>query len=101
MVNVVHSGPLARASIPTESVAAIAEAAFRAGVAAAMEAMRGPRVRRLDGITDDQWINHYGATRNDDGSISAPMSVAHLIPNPSHSKPAHFGYARALASQRA
>lgn len=99
MKGVVHSGQAA--VIPTETVGSIAASAFAAGVSVAIEAMRGPRVRRPQGITDDQWINHYGATRNDDGSISAPMSVAHLIPNPAHSKPAHFGYARALASQRA
>lgn len=86
--------------LPTEGHDA-AVAAFIDGFRLALEFMAGPRVERPAHITDDQWVMWYGAKRRDDGSFSAPMSVAHLVPNPAHSKPSFLGHARALASQKA
>lgn len=83
----------------SEDIHALIFHAFMAGVRAYADTIRGPRVDRPAHITDDQWVNWYGATRNDDGSFSAPMSTSHLFPNPAHSKPAFLDHARALASQ--
>ena len=53
---------------------------FEAGYHAALTDLHGPRVERPPHITDDQWVNWYGAKRHADGTFSAPMSVAHLMP---------------------
>jgi hypothetical protein len=55
------------------------QAGFAAGWRAVIDAMDGPRVPRPEGITDDQWVNWYGAKRREDGTFRAPMSVAHLM----------------------
>jgi hypothetical protein len=76
------------------------EAAFLEGARAVIDAMGGPRVNRPEGISDEQWINCWGAKRREDGTFLAPMSCAHLIPNPANSKPAKPWY-RALAEREA
>jgi hypothetical protein len=45
------------------------------------------RMERPPHITDAQWVNWYGAKRRDDGTFQAPMSVAHLMPDPARTKP--------------
>jgi hypothetical protein len=53
---------------------------WKTGYHAALTDLLGPRVERPPHITDDQWVNWYGAKRRADGTFSAPMSVAHLMP---------------------
>ena len=53
---------------------------FEAGFRMALALTDGPRDERPPHITDDQWVNWYGAKRRADGTFSAPMSVAHLMP---------------------
>jgi len=57
---------------------------------ASVASIMGPRQKRPAGITDDQWVNWYGAKRNDDGTITPPMSVAHLFPSGKRRPASHW-----------